>query len=240
MTAFCTKTVAKEYMYRCAIRLKPAVSGVAITSSSRYCQNNIRLWKRFENGSEVNAYLNLSPSGTDTRDSCSFVVDLNDICHVSLVYFYANASPQLISINGSSFLQLGLCSDSNRPLRSVWWFWVAIVLGALFLAISSYIVYRYWSAISKFLHPTRKGYEVLESRKNSSEAVEDCETVRTSTRKATNAKTPKSFLSASNQIARDTDASLMAGRAEVQSAADNGYQRVEIGINQSDGWLNEN
>ena len=38
----------------------------------------------------------------------------------------------------------------------------------------------------------------------------------------------------------DTDASLMAGRAEVQSAADNGYQRVEIGINQSDGWLNEN
>ena len=29
----------------------------------------------------------------------------------------------------------------------------------------------------------------------------------------------------------DTDASLLAGRAEVQSAADNCYQRVEIGIN---------
>ena len=181
-------------MYRYAIRLKPAVPGVAIVSSFRYCQNNIRLWKRFENGSEVNASLNLSPSGKDTQDSCTFVVDSNDICHVSLVYFYANASPQLISINGSSSLQLGFCSDSNRSLRSVWWFWIAVVLGALFLAISSYIIYRYCFTISKFLYPTRKGYELLKNSKNSTEAVEDCETVRTSTRKATNAKVRETFI----------------------------------------------
>ena len=30
MTAFCTKTKAKDYMYGCLIKLKPAVSGVAI------------------------------------------------------------------------------------------------------------------------------------------------------------------------------------------------------------------
>ena len=190
MTAFCTKTEAKEYMYRCAIRLKPAMPGVAIASSSRYCQNNIRLWKRFENGSEVNASLDLSPFGKDSQDSCSFVVDSYDVCHVSLVYFYSNASPQLISINGSSFLQLGSCSDSNRPLRSVWWFWVALVLGALFLTISSYIVYRYCSANSKSLHPTRKGYELVKNSKNSSDAVEDCETAR----KATNAKVRETFI----------------------------------------------
>ena len=128
MTAFCTKTKAKDYMYGCLIKLKPAVSGVAIASSSRYCQNNFVLWKIFTNGSEVNVYLDLSPFKKDTTDSCSFVVDSSDICHVSLVYFYADASPQLIPINGSSSLQLGLCNDSNKPLQSIYWFCVVITV----------------------------------------------------------------------------------------------------------------
>ena len=118
-TAFCTVIESKKF--RCKIDLKSAIPTVVIASSSPYCQNNFLLWKRFSNGSKVNVSLNqLLLKNNIQEDSCYFVIDLQVLCKLSLVYVYANDTPQLILINGSASLQINVC-DVAKPFYSRWW-----------------------------------------------------------------------------------------------------------------------
>lgn len=91
--------------------------------SSSYYGKRFKLWRKYFNGSEVNVSVDCT---IEFPNSCSFILDSEHICRLSVLYSYPSASSEFLTINGTTSLVLSHCRGSKEVQR-----WIPVVGGIL-------------------------------------------------------------------------------------------------------------